>query len=100
MVIVIRIFVFFLFQLGSVYLAMGDTQRAFESFQAHISLQLKSNSKVNESLSRAVCNMGKYHVLVRDYPRALPLFKAVLDSEEMTGKSKRTEARALHHLGE
>ena len=79
---------------------MGDTQRAFESFQTHITLLLKTNPKVTETLSKAICNMGKYHVIVRDYSRALPFFKAVLDSEEMTGKSRRTEARALHHLGE
>ena len=33
---------------GSVYLAMGDTKRAFECFQAHISLLLKTNSKNKE----------------------------------------------------
>ena len=78
---------------------MGDFQRAFESFQAHIALLLKTNSKVSESLTKAISNMAKFHVRVRDYGRALPFIKAVLDSKEMTGKSKRTEARALHLLG-
>ena len=78
---------------------MGDTKRAFECFQAHISLLLKTNSKNKEQLSKAICNIGKFHVLVRDFPRALPFFKAILDSDELTGKSRRVEAKALHHSG-
>ena len=79
---------------------MGDHQRAFESFQAHLTLLLRSNPKAKDPLCKAICNLGKYHILNGEFSRALPLFKLILESEELTGKSRRTEAKALHHLGE
>ena len=78
---------------------MGDHQRAYESFQAHITLLLMANPKVKDPLCKAICNLGKYHVLVGEVSRALPFFKSIIESEELTGKSRRMESKALHHLG-